>query len=740
MQLSKVLVLAPVMVLTMACVSLSARAETPIVIDGLLGETLFLPHLGEVLVEGTGVIEPAAGELGINAKVGAVLVVDGGRIETISANAIRTQAHSNITIINGAQLLTGTNTSLSLSERATVLVRDSVISDNISADDGLRLEIIDSSFGGNVRGGSDSRTRLVNTSSGRLRFDDEVVVDVINSEVFGRLQFNSNVVLFVDEDSVLHDQISADHNLDLDMRGILLLDENASNLSGIGGNSNFNVHLRGASITALGSGHRGFGIGQAGTIRLSEGASIEATSHAIEMSDSGTVIIEPGSLVSSTQNASIRHLNGLQLSVNESSLIGRIEIGRASIVSIHDSTVAGDDRGIRVEQGSRVTLSGASTSISAQSGRVIDLGDGSLLTMLDGAISAPASATCARGISLDSGAEARIHGGSIHFMADGCTGVRGSRGRVRMDGGSLTTEGDNAPGIYFFTQGWVNLSGDASITTTGDRGNFNADGGAHGVTARASVVEMDGGQINVHGSDNFGLLGIEDALIVLRDGQVLADASKGSYSLGSFSESVIRILGLADDFTIDIDGSGDGPQPVTLKEGGSVDLADLHPEFADETVPFSGVIAGTWPSGQAFALSFSNQNANLPPGQIILRGMAEPDPGTETVMESQTNPSESGEVVVFVVEVSNPNAAPDDGQVLVTASSGESCHADTPSASGNTATYTCEIVFETVGSRGVSAHFSGSGQFEDSSSAPLTQVVTVGLFIDRFEEVNPGRI
>ncbi len=728
----------PASALLVCFLAASAAAEEPVVIDGLVEETLNLPNLGHVVIVGpNGEINAPDGR-GIDANVGTTIRVDGGRVEGGSGNAIAARAHAKVYIVNGADIASSSTTAINLSEFATVLVDSSMVGGRISADDYLDIQIINADLAGDIRGNSHSRVRLVNASVNDIRLDDDVLIEVINSTVMDRIDVDSNITLLVDEQSTLLDRVIADHNLDFELRGTM--DFSAGGNAAISGASNFNVHLRGGAIIGSANNQRGFGIGQAGTIRLSEGASIQTSSHAIEMTDSGTIILEPGSLLSSSGAASVRHLNGLTLSATESTLIGTIDVGRSSIINLHNTTVEGMDRAIRVNRGSRVTLTGEATSITSQNRQIIDLGRGSVLTMLAGTLSAPSTTvdTC-RGINLDRGAQARIHGGSLSTVADGCEGIYGNRSKVLLDGGSVLTQGDNSPGIRYFTESKLRLSGSATITTTGDRISDEPEIGAHGIVGSNSIVDISGGQIDIQGSGNFGLLGLDSSVYVVRGGQVMAESSLGSFGIGAFDDAEIRLLGLADAFTIDISGDGEGPLPVELGVGDSVSLADLYPDFNDTNTPLSGVIAGTWSNGDPFALTFTNQYAGLgglvTPGTILLRGVAEPDPSTSAVINSQQNPSEIEEAVVFTAAVTNPESPPEDGQVTIIASSGESCSGEGPAVSGNTATWSCEITFNSVGTRAVSAEYSGSEQFDDATSAPLTQTVNLGLFIDRFEEI-----
>lgn len=82
------------------------------------------------------------------------------------------------------------------------------------------------------------------------------------------------------------------------------------------------------------------------------------------------------------------------------------------------------------------------------------------------------------------------------------------------------------------------------------------------------------------------------------------------------------------------------------------------------------------------------------------------------------DPSAVGQSVLIEVSVTGDTTQPADGQVVVTASTGESCTDTSASAgTGATALFACSISFATVGPRELTAVYSGSATHADSSSA-----------------------
>lgn len=96
-----------------------------------------------------------------------------------------------------------------------------------------------------------------------------------------------------------------------------------------------------------------------------------------------------------------------------------------------------------------------------------------------------------------------------------------------------------------------------------------------------------------------------------------------------------------------------------------------------------------------------------------------PRVATTTVLGAAVNPVRVGESAEFEITVSG-SSAPADGQVVVTASTGESCvDLGPPTVDGNDAVFGCSIVFATLGPRTLGAEFSASATHLDSASMLL---------------------
>jgi hypothetical protein len=97
---------------------------------------------------------------------------------------------------------------------------------------------------------------------------------------------------------------------------------------------------------------------------------------------------------------------------------------------------------------------------------------------------------------------------------------------------------------------------------------------------------------------------------------------------------------------------------------------------------------------------------------------------TSTTLDAAPNPARAGQTVAFTAVVTGSTSAPPDGQVEVSASTGESCtDVDPASVAGNAATFGCSISFATLGPRQVNANFSASDEHADSAATPLSLAV-----------------
>lgn len=103
----------------------------------------------------------------------------------------------------------------------------------------------------------------------------------------------------------------------------------------------------------------------------------------------------------------------------------------------------------------------------------------------------------------------------------------------------------------------------------------------------------------------------------------------------------------------------------------------------------------------------------------------------------EPNPSVVSGVTRASVSVSGVVRAPEDGQVLVTASTGEQCEATAPTRNGSdTAVFSCDLIFETSGTRTLFATFSGSTTHAEGRSADQQHAAKFGQSIEFGS--NPG--
>ena len=102
---------------------------------------------------------------------------------------------------------------------------------------------------------------------------------------------------------------------------------------------------------------------------------------------------------------------------------------------------------------------------------------------------------------------------------------------------------------------------------------------------------------------------------------------------------------------------------------------------------------------------------------------------TTAISAVAPSPSTIGGSVGISIQVTGAFTAPADGQVQVSASTGESCtDNDGASVAGAVATFSCAITFATAGERTLSAAFGGSASHADSGSAATTTHDVLDLF------------
>jgi hypothetical protein len=127
-----------------------------------------------------------------------------------------------------------------------------------------------------------------------------------------------------------------------------------------------------------------------------------------------------------------------------------------------------------------------------------------------------------------------------------------------------------------------------------------------------------------------------------------------------------------------------------------------------------------------------------PDGQfaVLVNGYEYTREPTTATINASANPVRVGESVSFATQVVG-TSAPSDGQVAVTASSGESCIDDTPQVNGASASFSCQISFGSLGPRTASAVFSNSATHLDSSSTALN--LSVARFADLLVSISDGQ-
>jgi hypothetical protein len=107
-----------------------------------------------------------------------------------------------------------------------------------------------------------------------------------------------------------------------------------------------------------------------------------------------------------------------------------------------------------------------------------------------------------------------------------------------------------------------------------------------------------------------------------------------------------------------------------------------------------------------------------------------------TTLSASANPVRTGTPVSFEAVVSASSVAPD-GQIVITASSGESCTDTGSDITGGSARFSCELSFSTLGPRTLIASFSGSVTHQNSSSAALNFAVM--RFADLSVNISDGQ-
>ena len=102
------------------------------------------------------------------------------------------------------------------------------------------------------------------------------------------------------------------------------------------------------------------------------------------------------------------------------------------------------------------------------------------------------------------------------------------------------------------------------------------------------------------------------------------------------------------------------------------------------------------------------------------------DQSSTDLMPTDPNPSVAGEAVTVHAVVTGSTQQPADGEIVITASTGETCSSSTLSAgTGLTVEFSCDLVFLSAGARELVAHFgqSTTHRFSDSATEPHSVVL-----------------
>jgi hypothetical protein len=114
-----------------------------------------------------------------------------------------------------------------------------------------------------------------------------------------------------------------------------------------------------------------------------------------------------------------------------------------------------------------------------------------------------------------------------------------------------------------------------------------------------------------------------------------------------------------------------------------------------------------------------------------------PQNASTVELQASPNPARANQMVTFTTTVSGGDFGPVDGQVLASASSGESCIDVSPQVNGSESSFSCNIAFATLGPRTISASFSASATHLNGSSGPLE--IRVVRLTDLSVSIDPGQ-
>ncbi len=268
-------------------------------------------------------------------------------------------------------------------------------------------------------------------------------------------------------------------------------------------------------------------------------------------------------------------------------------------------------------------------------------------------------------------------------------------GATSVSAGTLIVDGSQTTSVATVTSG-------GTLSGTGTLGTVNVSGGTLGPATPAGGT----GTLTVNGNITFS--STADYTVTLNGnapgaGYDQVNLTTGSVNLGS-SSSLNVIL-----------GSGFTP---TVGETFTIIQSPSAVSGSFASLP-EGTIFSV--GGQLFQVSYQNND-------VTLTCIA----ATTTTVVSSLNPSTYGQSVTFtatIVNTSGSGGVPT-GSVAFYDGSTELGLGTTPSGSGASATSTFTLTTLTAGTHSITADYVSTGDFQDSSSAILTQtVLAAALFI-----------
>jgi len=264
----------------------------------------------------------------------------------------------------------------------------------------------------------------------------------------------------------------------------------------------------------------------------------------------------------------------------------------------------------------------------------------------------------------------------------------------------------------------------ADFVTTTRMPTYSIGGTLSGLAAGASVVLRNNGGDDLSLGSN-GAFTFATELVNLSPYAVTVFAqptnppqtctvSNGSGTLAGANVSNVGVNCVTNTYTVTPSASAGGsitpatPQTVTHGDTTSFSLAAQSGFYLEAVGGSCGgsLVGSTYTTAPVVA-------------DCSVQAQFAPRIASTALLAATPNPARLGQAVLHTITVSGGSFAPADGQVTVTASSGESCSDTSPQVSGLQSTFACSISYATLGPRMVTASFSGSVTHLDATSAAL---------------------